>query len=107
MSRLVILKARKFSTVCRSQCHQVKKLRSLAVLDQGKSNTQTCETMSNSLFRKSTIVRLLFRFYDPQSGQIRVNEQNIRDVSLPSLRKTIGVVPQVRVTMNKISIFSH
>lgn len=46
-------------------------------------------------FRKSTIIRLLFRFYDPQSGTIRVNNQDIRDVSLTSLRKTIGVVPQV------------
>ncbi|CAF0894953.1 unnamed protein product [Adineta steineri] len=43
---------------------------------------------------KSTIVRLLFRFYDPQSGQIRVNDQNIQEVSLSSLRKAIGVVPQ-------------
>ncbi|CAF1128071.1 unnamed protein product [Adineta ricciae] len=43
---------------------------------------------------KSTIVRLLFRFYDPQSGQIRINNQNIQEVSLSSLRKAIGVVPQ-------------
>jgi ABC-type transport system involved in Fe-S cluster assembly fused permease/ATPase subunit len=37
----------------------------------------------------------LYRFYDPQSGQIRVNNQNIQEVSLSSLRKVIGVVPQV------------
>ncbi|CAF0956811.1 unnamed protein product [Rotaria magnacalcarata] len=43
---------------------------------------------------KSTIVRLLYRFYDPQSGVIRVNNQNIQEVSLDSLRKSIGVVPQ-------------
>lgn len=46
-------------------------------------------------FRKSTIVRLLFRFYEPQKGNIYVAGQNIQDVSLESLRKAIGVVPQV------------
>jgi ABC-type multidrug transport system fused ATPase/permease subunit len=51
-----------------------------------------------SMYRKSTIIRLLFRFYDPQSGEIRVNNQNIREVSLSSLRKSIGVVPQVSYT---------
>jgi ABC transporter ATM len=43
---------------------------------------------------KSTILRLLFRFYDPQSGRILVDGQDIRDVTLDSLRKSIGVVPQ-------------
>ncbi|KAM4661078.1 iron-sulfur clusters transporter ABCB7, mitochondrial isoform 5-T8 [Amazona ochrocephala] len=43
---------------------------------------------------KSTIVRLLFRFYEPQKGNIYVAGQNIQDISLESLRKAIGVVPQ-------------
>ncbi|KAK7205203.1 iron-sulfur clusters transporter atm1 [Myxozyma melibiosi] len=43
---------------------------------------------------KSTILRLLFRFYDVQSGRILVDGQDIRDVSLDSLRRKIGVVPQ-------------
>nr|XP_033801677.1 ATP-binding cassette sub-family B member 7, mitochondrial isoform X2 [Geotrypetes seraphini] len=43
---------------------------------------------------KSTLVRLLFRFYEPQKGHIYVAGQNIQDVSLESLRKFIGVVPQ-------------
>lgn len=43
---------------------------------------------------KSTILRLLFRFYDTQQGRILVDGQDIRDVSLDSLRKAIGVVPQ-------------
>lgn len=43
---------------------------------------------------KSTIVRLLFRFYDPQSGQVLINDQDIRKVNLDSLREAIGVVPQ-------------
>ncbi|KAG8553830.1 hypothetical protein GDO81_003567 [Engystomops pustulosus] len=44
---------------------------------------------------KSTLVRLLFRFYEPQKGNIYVAGQNIQSVSLESLRKAIGVVPQV------------
>jgi ATP-binding cassette subfamily B (MDR/TAP) protein 7 len=47
------------------------------------------------IFRKSTILRLLFRFYDPQSGNIYIDGQNIKDVKLESLRASIGVVPQV------------
>jgi ATP-binding cassette subfamily B (MDR/TAP) protein 7 len=44
---------------------------------------------------KSSIVRLLFRFYDPIDGRILINNQDIRDVSLNSLRQSIGIVPQV------------
>lgn len=43
---------------------------------------------------KSTILRLLFRFYDINEGRILVDGQDIRDVTLDSLRKAIGVVPQ-------------
>jgi ABC transporter ATM len=43
---------------------------------------------------KSTILRLLFRYYDIESGRITIDGQDIRDVSLDSLRKSIGVVPQ-------------
>ncbi|KAJ5206340.1 ABC transporter integral membrane type 1 [Penicillium cf. griseofulvum] len=43
---------------------------------------------------KSTILRLLFRFYDVQSGRILIDGQDIRDVTVDSLRKAIGVVPQ-------------
>lgn len=43
---------------------------------------------------KSTILRLLFRFYDVQEGRILIDGQDIRDVSLESLRRAIGVVPQ-------------
>ena len=43
---------------------------------------------------KSTILRLLFRFYDVQSGKVLIDGQDIRDVTLDSLRQSIGVVPQ-------------
>jgi len=38
---------------------------------------------------------MLFRFYDPQSGRVLINGQNIQDVELDSVRRAIGVVPQV------------
>lgn len=43
---------------------------------------------------KSTLLRLLFRSYDVQSGRILIDDQDIRDLQLESLRKAIGVVPQ-------------
>ncbi|XP_022100448.1 ATP-binding cassette sub-family B member 7, mitochondrial-like [Acanthaster planci] len=43
---------------------------------------------------KSTIIRMLYRFYDPDSGRILINNSDIRDVDLESLRSSIGVVPQ-------------
>ncbi|KAK6358479.1 hypothetical protein TWF730_007813 [Orbilia blumenaviensis] len=43
---------------------------------------------------KSTLLRLLFRFYDVKKGSIKIDGQDIRDVSLESLRDAIGVVPQ-------------
>ena len=43
---------------------------------------------------KSTILRLLFRFYDIEEGRILVDGQDIRHVTLDSVRKVIGVVPQ-------------
>ena len=43
---------------------------------------------------KSTIINLLPRFYDPQEGKIEVDDQNIKNVSLKSLRKNLSMVSQ-------------
>lgn len=43
---------------------------------------------------KSTILKLLFRFYDVAQGSIKIDGQDIRDVTLESLRKNLGMVPQ-------------
>ncbi|WP_435347623.1 ABC transporter ATP-binding protein [Haloarchaeobius sp. HRN-SO-5] len=43
---------------------------------------------------KSTLVKLLVRLYDPDDGTIRVDGQDVRDVSLASLRRTVGYVSQ-------------
>ena len=49
---------------------------------------------------KSTISRLLFRFYDVTSGAVRIDGQDVRDVTQESLRAAIGVVPQDTVLFN-------
>ena len=49
---------------------------------------------------KSTISRLLFRFYDVTQGCIRIDGQDIRDVRQQTLRAAIGVVPQDTVLFN-------
>jgi ATP-binding cassette subfamily B protein len=49
---------------------------------------------------KSTLARLLFRFYDIHSGRILINGQNIREVSQHSVRAAIGIVPQDTVLFN-------
>ncbi|MDA7741870.1 ABC transporter ATP-binding protein/permease [Candidatus Pelagibacter bacterium] len=49
---------------------------------------------------KSTISRLLFKFYDPKEGNIYINSTNINNISQNSLRKIIGVVPQDTVLFN-------
>ena len=49
---------------------------------------------------KSTISRLLFRFYDVTNGNISINGKDIKDISQVSLRKNIGIVPQDTVLFN-------
>lgn len=49
---------------------------------------------------KSTILRLLFRFYDPREGRVLIDGTPITDVTLASLRQKIGVVPQDTVLFN-------
>jgi len=49
---------------------------------------------------KSTISRILFRFYDVASGRILIDGQDISEVTQQSLRRQIGVVPQDTVLFN-------
>jgi ABC-type transport system involved in Fe-S cluster assembly fused permease/ATPase subunit len=49
---------------------------------------------------KSTVSRILFRFYDVASGHVRIDGQDIREVTQHSLRAAIGVVPQDTVLFN-------
>jgi ATP-binding cassette subfamily B protein len=49
---------------------------------------------------KSTLARLLFRFYDATRGRVRIDGQDVRDVSQRSLRAAIGIVPQDTLLFN-------
>ena len=49
---------------------------------------------------KSTLARLLFRFYDVTGGRVAVDGQDIRSVTQESLRRAIGIVPQDTVLFN-------
>ncbi|GLX82316.1 ABCB family ABC transporter ATP-binding protein/permease [Thalassotalea eurytherma] len=55
---------------------------------------------------KSTIVKLLFRFYDTAKGRIAIDDQAVDDVTQNSLRQHIGIVPQDTVLFND-SIFEN
>ncbi|MGH7210400.1 MAG: ABCB family ABC transporter ATP-binding protein/permease, partial [Acetobacteraceae bacterium] len=50
---------------------------------------------------KSTISRLLFRFYDATGGRVLIDGQDVRDLTQASLRAAIGVVPQDTVLFNE------
>jgi|TARA_B110000091_G_C13807088_1_gene473103 subfamily B ATP-binding cassette protein MsbA len=49
---------------------------------------------------KSTIADLLARFYNPAEGAIRVDGQNIKDITISSLRKKMGIVTQESILFN-------
>jgi ABC-type transport system involved in Fe-S cluster assembly fused permease/ATPase subunit len=49
---------------------------------------------------KSTLARLLYRFYEPTGGSIRIDGQDIAEVTQESLRAAIGIVPQDTVLFN-------
>ena len=55
---------------------------------------------------KSSLVRLLFRFYDPTGGRILIDGQDIKLVTQKSLRNYIGVVPQDTVLFNDTLLYN-
>ncbi|HVC53065.1 MAG TPA: ABC transporter ATP-binding protein/permease [Stellaceae bacterium] len=55
---------------------------------------------------KSTITRLLFRFYDVDVGAIEIDGQDLREVTQDSLRRAIGVVPQDTVLFNDTILYN-
>lgn len=49
---------------------------------------------------KTTLLKLLFRLMDPQEGQILIDDQNVREMSVESFREHLGIVPQDCVLFN-------
>jgi ABC-type transport system involved in Fe-S cluster assembly fused permease/ATPase subunit len=61
---------------------------------------QTVAIVGPSGSGKSTIGRLLFRFYDVNAGALRIDGQDVRDITQNSLHSLIGIVPQDTVLFN-------
>ena len=55
---------------------------------------QTVALVGHTGAGKSTIVKLLARFYDPTSGRVLVDGHDVRDVTMASLHRQLGMVPQ-------------
>lgn len=55
---------------------------------------------------KSTVFRLLFRFYNTQDGSIQVDGKDIKNVTIDSLRSHIGVVPQDTILFNETLMYN-
>ncbi|EUB58329.1 ATP-binding cassette sub-family B member 7 [Echinococcus granulosus] len=55
---------------------------------------------------KSTLVRLLYRFYDVDAGSVLIGGQNVRDVDLISLRRSIAVIPQDTVLFHNTIFYN-
>ena len=55
---------------------------------------------------KSTLLRLLYRFYDPDQGRILIDGQELREVTVDSVRAAIGVVPQDTILFNDSILYN-
>lgn len=55
---------------------------------------------------KSTIFRLLYRFYNTDSGSIQIDGHDVKDLTIDSLRRHIGVVPQDTVLFNETIMYN-
>jgi ABC-type transport system involved in Fe-S cluster assembly fused permease/ATPase subunit len=66
----------------------------------------TVAVVGHSGSGKSTLSRLLYRFYDVDSGSIRIDGRDLRDVTQQSLRAVIGIVPQDTVLFNDTILYN-
>ncbi len=67
---------------------------------------KTVAVVGSSGAGKSTLSKLLFRFYDVNGGAIRINGQDIRELTQASLRQHIGIVPQDTVLFNDTILYN-
>jgi ABC-type multidrug transport system fused ATPase/permease subunit len=63
-------------------------------IDLSVAAGQTVALVGHTGAGKSTLVKLLARFYDPTAGSIRIDGHDLRDVQVRSLREQLGIVPQ-------------
>lgn len=66
----------------------------------------SCAIVGASGSGKSTILRLLFRFYDAQSGSVRIGGYDVRQLQLDSVRRAIAKVPQDMVLFNDTIMYN-
>ena len=69
-------------------------------LDLDVKAGQTVALVGHTGAGKSTIIKLLSRFYDPQSGRITIDGHDLREVTIASLREQIAMVPQESFLFN-------
>lgn len=55
---------------------------------------------------KSTVFRLIYRYYNAQDGSIQVDGNDIKDITIDSLRRHIGVVPQDTILFNETLMYN-
>ncbi|GBE59138.1 ABC transporter [Babesia ovata] len=99
----LVIKAGKieFKNVCHAYESNVGALKILEDFSLTVEQGKTVAIVGNSGTGKTTIAKMLFRFYEPSAGQILIDGQDIRDVTLGSLRNAIGIVPQDVVLFNE------
>jgi ABC-type transport system involved in Fe-S cluster assembly fused permease/ATPase subunit len=96
----VSTKTVKFTNVCFSHSSEHEQKEVLSEISLSVSNGQVLAIVGQSGAGKSTIFRLLCRFYDVSTGEITIDDQNIANITQKSLRKHIGVVPQDTILFN-------
>jgi len=67
---------------------------------------QTVAVVGHTGAGKTTLSRLLFRFYDAHEGEIRLNGENVLSLTQKSLRQNIGIVPQDAVMFNNSILYN-
>ncbi|KAK1444730.1 ATP-binding cassette sub-family B protein [Babesia gibsoni] len=99
----LVVKAGKieFKNVCHAYENTLSSMDTLKNFSLTVDKGKTVAIVGKSGSGKSTIAKLLFRLYEPYEGQILIDGQDIRDVTLRSLRNSIGIVPQDVVLFNE------
>jgi ABC-type multidrug transport system fused ATPase/permease subunit len=75
-------------------------------IDVTAESGQTIAFVGKTGSGKSTILRLLLRLYDVTEGAIKIDGQDLRDITLKSLRDAIGVVPQESLLFNHTIMYN-